>query len=253
MLGETLPLVVLVALMGIAAVLYASSGHGGATAYLALMGLFSVAPATMKPLALVLNVVVAGTGSLRLAKAGQVPWRALAFLLTGSVPLAFVGGRADLPSEVYRPLLGVILLAAAARLFLPMNERALRHPPAGILLVVMGAGMGLLSGLTGIGGGVFLSPLLVLMRWEDPRRTAGAASVFIVVNSVTGLVGLATRGGLHGLPPELPFVVVVVLLGGLLGSWLAVHKLAPTGLRRALGVVLVISGAKLIAEGLGVG
>ena len=237
-----------------AALLYSTSGHGGGTAYLALFGLFGVAPQTMRPLALVLNIVVAGIGSVRLIRASVMPWRTLGFLLLGSVPLAYVGGLVKLPSTVYRGVLGVLLLLAALWLLLPtkttsLETSALRTAPA-VVLVVVGAVLGLLSGLTGIGGGIFLSPILVLFRLEDPKRTAAAASAFIVINSVSGLIAQATQGGLSNLPTTTPVFAVVVAVGGLFGSWLVARRLSLRGVRTALGIVLAVSGARLLWEAL---
>lgn len=235
-----------------AAVLYSMSGHGGATAYLALFGLFGVPPGLMRAIALVLNVVVAGLGSARLWRAGVMPWRTLGILLAGSIPGTFVGGLVNLPATTYRGLLGALLLVASARLIVPTRaaiDRPLRQVAPAVLLVI-GLVLGVLSGLTGIGGGIFLSPILILSRIEDPRRTAGAAAAFIVVNSVTGLVALGLRGALVALPAVTALFAIVVLAGGALGSWLAAGRLSFRGLRVALGVVLLFSGAKLLSEAL---
>jgi uncharacterized membrane protein YfcA len=240
----------LLAAVGAAAVLYATSGHGGATAYLAIFGLFSLAPAEMKPTALVMNVVVAGFGALRLMRARQTPWALLVPLLVGSIPAAYLAGGVQLPATLYRGLLGAALLVAAARLFWPERQaNAERRWPAPAFVVV-GVVLGAFSGLTGIGGGIFLSPLLVLLRLADPKRTAAASSVFIVVNSLSGLLAQAQSGGLAHVPHVLPWVLVVVFVGGAIGSHLVLHRLAHVGLRRALGVVLVLSGAKLLSEAL---
>ena len=231
-----------------AALLYSTSGHGGGTAYLALFGLFGIAPAVMRPLALVLNIVVAGIGAARLIRAASMPWRTLGFLLLGSVPGAFVGGLVQLPATAYRAVLGVLLLIAAARLFLPASVSGERRTAAAPVLVVVGLVLGVLSGLTGIGGGIFLSPILVLFRLEDPKRTAAAASAFILVNSITGLAAQATHGALSRLPSTVPLLVIVVAGGGLLGSWLVANRLSARGLRIALGIVLTVSGARLLYE-----
>lgn len=248
-----------------ASCLYATSGHGGATAYLALFGLFGVLPPVMRPMALIMNVVVAGTGVVRMVRAGQMPWRTLGFLLLGSVPLAYVGGLIKLPATTYRGLLGAALLIAAARLWLPdrigggdpntdHRDRASHGAPRTWPVVaypVVGALLGFLSGLTGIGGGIFLSPILVLGRLENARRTAALAAAFIVVNSVSGLVALHTREAVATqLPAVFPAVLAVVFAGGFVGSWLAARGLSMVGLRRALGVVLLLSGLKLLGEAL---
>ena len=234
----------------VASVLYSMSGHGGATAYLALFGLFGLPPGLMRSVALVLNVCVAGFGSVRLWRAGVMPWRTLGILLAGSIPGTFVGGLVTLPATTYRGLLGALLLVASARLIVPTKTVAdgpLRQVAPAVLLII-GLVLGVLSGLTGIGGGIFLSPILILSRIEDPRRTAGAAAAFIVVNSVTGLAALALRGALVALPAVTVLFAALVLAGGALGSWLAAGRLSFRGLRVALGVVLLVSGAKLLSE-----
>lgn len=240
----------LLAALFVAAALYATSGHGGATAYLALFGLWGLAPAQMKPLALVMNVVVAGVGVVRMLHARAMPGRLIVPLLVGSVPAAYVGGLITLPATTYRGLLGACLLLAAARLWLPADLEGPRRTWPAPAFIVTGVFLGFLSGLTGIGGGIFLSPLLILLRLEEPKKTAAAAAAFIVVNSLSGLLAQHKSGGLAHLPDALPWVLAVVFVGGFIGSTLAAQKLAPLGLKRALGVVLVVSGVKLLSEAL---
>jgi uncharacterized membrane protein YfcA len=233
--------------VGVAALLYSSSGHGGGTAYLALFALWGVVPSTMRPLALVLNVVVAGIGTARLVKEAVMPWRTLLLLLLGSVPAAAVGALATVSTQTYRGVLGLLLLLAAARVVMPTATSGPVRPAPALGLVAMGAGLGVLSGMTGIGGGIFLSPLLILLRLEPPRETAGAAAAFIVVNSAVGLVALAGRGGVQ-LPATLPWFVTVVVAGGLVGSWAVARRLDPRRLLIVLSVVLGLSGLRLISE-----
>ena len=202
----------------------------------------------MRPLALILNVVVAGIGALRLLKERVLPRRTLLWLLVGSVPAALVGALATVSTQTYRAVLGTLLLIAAARVVMPTaTVGPVRHAPA-LALVTMGAGLGVLSGMTGIGGGIFLSPLLVLLRLEPPRATAGAAAGFIVVNSLVGLAALATRPGGVPLPATLPVFVAVVAAGGLVGSWAVAHRLSPRWLLIVLAFVLFLSGGRLISE-----
>ena len=231
--------------MFIGAALYSSVGHGGASAYLALMALFGVAPATMKPTALVLNLLVAGIGSVRYIRAGQYRWRTLWPFLVGAMPFAFLGGAIHLPGDFYRPLVGLVLLFSAARLLWPREIRALkdtRDPPIP-LAILLGAVIGLLSGLTGTGGGIFLSPLLLFLAWSAPKPTSGVAAVFILANSAAGLLGnLASVGQL---PPDLPLYAGAVLAGGLIGTTLGIRLHAPMILK-ALGAVLVVAGLKLL-------
>ncbi len=237
-------LAVLAAMILVAAVLYSSVGHGGASAYLAAMALLGVAPDEMKPAALVMNIVVALAGTVRFSAASLVPWQLLGPLLAGSIPAAFLGGYLKLPTQAHHLLVGAILIVAAARLWLPSRERPPRQPPRAPLLGGIGAGLGLVAGLTGVGGGIFLSPLMILCGWEGPRRTAGASAVFILLNSAAGLLGHVQAA--RTIPGGTALLAGVALAGGLYGSWLGAKRLAPVTLLRLLGVVLVIAGLKLL-------
>ena len=233
-------------LMGLAAALYSTVGHGGASAYLAIMALFSVAPETMRPTALALNLIVAGLGAWRYGRAGQVDWRLLAAFVATAAPAAFVGGAIAVPPEVYRPLVGALLWAAAVRLFWQPARLAAREPqpPALAVALPVGAGLGLLAGLTGTGGGIFLSPLIILFGWADARKTSGIAAGFIFLNSAAGLAG--NFASVQTLPAELPWLAGAVALGALAGTWLGSARLPKPRLLQGLGVVLLIAGAKLI-------
>lgn len=233
-------------LMALAAALYSTVGHGGASAYLAIMALFSVAPDTMRPTALTLNLVVAGIAGLRYWQAGQINFRLLASFLVTAAPAAFVGGGIALAPEIYRPLVGLVLWASAARLFWQPEQLARREPRAPSLAVTLpaGAGLGLLAGLTGTGGGIFLSPLIILFGWEDARRTSGIAAGFIFVNSLAGLAG--SLASVRSLPDDLPVLVAAVAAGALAGTGLGAGRLPKPRLLQGLGLVLVIAGAKLI-------
>ena len=233
-------------LMALAAGLYSTVGHGGASAYLAIMALFVVAPETMRPTALALNLVVAGFGSWRYWRAGQTNLKLLAMFAVTAVPAAFIGGGIHVPPDIYRPLVGVVLWLAALRLFWQPADLAARQPHAVPLTVALpvGALLGLLAGLTGTGGGIFLSPLIILLRWEDPRRTSGVVAAFILLNSIAGLAG--NVASVRALPAELPIFAVAVIAGALVGTWLGVGRLPKPRLLQWLGAVLVIAGAKLI-------
>src|SRR5215213_10020396 len=204
-------------LMGLGAALYSTVGHGGASAYLAIMALFAVAPETMRPTALALNLVVAGFGTFRYWWAGQINLRLLAAFVVTAAPAAFLGGGIHLPPELYRPLVGVVLWAAAARLFWHPTRLAQREPrpPSLAITLPAGAGLGLLAGLTGTGGGIFLSPLIILFGWEDTRKTSGAAAGFIFINSLAGLAG--NLASVRSLPGELPILIAAVAAGALVG------------------------------------
>ena len=232
-------------LMMLGAALYTSVGHAGASAYLAIMALFSVAPTTMKPTALVLNILVASFATFRFVRAGQFNGKLLIPFVVGAVPAAFLAGRAHLPGEFYKPIVAVVLLAAAIRMLWPRPVKALveTKPPNTAVAVVSGAGIGVLSGLTGTGGGIFLSPLILLNGWEGARKTSGTAAAFILCVSISGLLGSLSSVG-H-LPPELPYFVVAVAIGAVIGTQLGVARLAPGRLIQALGVVLLIASAKL--------
>lgn len=230
-----------------AAVLYASVGHAGASAYLAAMALLGVAPETMRPTALALNVFVATIVVARFAHAGYLPWRQLVPLVAGSVPMAFVGGTIQLPGEVYRPAVAAVLLVGAWRLAAARPDEPGDGARGGIPLgwgLVSGAAIGLVAGLTGTGGGIFLTPLLVLTRWTRTREAAGLSGAFILANSVSGLVGVATGG--IALPTALPLWIGVVAAGGVIGSWLGAERFSVLSLRRVLAAVLVVAAAKLV-------
>jgi len=233
-------------LIFIAALLYSSVGHGGASGYLAAMALFNVPPDVMKPTALVLNLFVAGVGTIRYARASCFSWNILWPFALLSIPFAFLGGMWKLPTQAYRIILGLVLLFAAWRLAIKQSAHA---PPTQKPIVlpaalVMGAAIGLLSGLTGVGGGIFLSPLLLLLGWADVRKTAGVSAAFILVNSVAGLLG--HWQSVKTLPPEIIWWAPTALLAGLIGAELGSRRLTPLTMRRMLAAVLVVAGFKML-------
>jgi uncharacterized membrane protein YfcA len=229
------------------AVLYTSVGHAGASAYLASMALVGVAPETMRPTALVLNICVASFAVVRFWRAGLVDPRLVLWLAIGAAPFAFLGGAVTLPGDLYRPLVGVVLMAAAARLLLPIAFAANREPrrPSPFIAAPTGAAIGFLSGLTGTGGGIFLSPILLFRGWAATRNASGVAVTFILCNSVFGLLG--NLASVQRLPAALPLYIGAVLLGALVGTALGIKRLPSAMILKALGVVLVIAGLKLIA------
>jgi uncharacterized protein len=236
----------LAALMLLAAALYTSVGHAGASAYIALMALFGMSAAVMRPTALVLNILVASLVAIRFSRAGLFRWRTLWPFLLGAAPMAYFGGSLQLPGEFYKPLVGCVLLLAAIRLLWPValqNEAEWRDPPLAPAIPA-GAAIGLLSGLTGTGGGIFLSPLLLFAAWSATRSASGVTAVFVLVNSVAGLLG--NLAAVRSLPAELPLFAVAVTIGALIGSQLGIRRLPVDWLRRSLGLVLVIAGLKLL-------
>ncbi len=237
---------ILAGLFFAAALLYSSVGHAGASAYLAAMALVGVAATTMRPTALVLNLFVASIVVVRFARAGHLPWRSLLPLAAGSVPMAYLGGSIQLPGDVYRPLVAIALLAGAWRLATApaATDDGDRSGVPLVAGVVTGAAIGLLAGLTGTGGGIFLTPLLVLAAWTGTRDAAGLSGAFILVNSVAGLAGLVIAGA--SLSRAIPLWVASVVVGGLIGSWLGTAHFSILNLRRALAFVLVLAAAKLV-------
>lgn len=232
----------------LAALLYASVGHAGASAYLAVMALLEVAPEAMKPAALLLNLIVSIVAAIQFGRGGNFRWSLLwPFLLT-AVPAAYVGGAMKLPGEVYKLLTGVVLLYAGGRFLwqslsptLPVEETA--QPKLAIALAT-GAAMGFLAGLTGTGGGIFLTPLVILMRWGTAREAAAVSPLFILCNSASGLLGLGFQE--LNLPTGFLYWCFAVLVGGSLGAYLGSRKLGGRGLRLALALVLLVAGLKMV-------
>jgi uncharacterized membrane protein YfcA len=237
-------------LIFLAAALYSTVGHAGASGYIAAMAVVGLSPLVMKPTALTLNVLVASLATIRLWRAGLINLRALAPLVLVSVPLAFVGGAVQLPVSAYRMAVGVVLLAAGLRLLIDPREKATLQGGSGDVRIplpaalVAGGAIGLLSGLTGTGGGIFLSPLLLLLGWAGARQAAGMAAPFILVNSIAGLAGNIVS--LQSLPAELPVYAGAALLGALLGTQLAIRWLPVRLLQFLLGAVLLVAAVKLI-------
>ena len=229
------------------AALYSSVGHAGASAYLAMMALAAVPQAVMRPTALVLNIIVATLVSLRFKLAGAFRFRVLWPFLIGAVPFAFFGGKITLPGHFYKLMVGIILLIAAVRLLWPADlskSRDVTDPPI-VPSIAIGALIGLLSGLTGTGGGIFLSPVILFMAWGETRTVSGVAAVFILCNSIAGLLGNLSSVG--SLPSELPLYIGAVLAGAFAGSYVGAIKLPREMILKALGLVLTIAGIKLVA------
>jgi len=228
------------------ALLYASVGHGGASGYLALLSLFAMAPQEMATSALCLNLLVSGLAFWAFWKRGyfssQLTWPFVA----ASVPASFIGGMWHVSVPLYRTLLAIVLLFATLRLVVqvPETKQSFRVIPGFSVALPFGAGIGLLSGIVGVGGGIFLSPLLLLKNWGDPKRIAATSAVFIFVNSVAGLLG-RLFGGQFQFGGTL-LLVIPAFLGGWVGSRLGANHFSGLILRRILAAVLVISVLKLL-------
>jgi uncharacterized membrane protein YfcA len=241
--------VVLAVLIFAAATLYSSVGHAGASGYLAAMALVGVAPEVMKPTALALNILVATIATVRFYRASYFYWTALWPFAIGSIPLSFIGGAIILPGYLYKPTVGIVLLYAAYRLFRSTLKDTREPADKGINIptapaVASGGVIGLLSGLTGTGGGIFLSPLLLFTGWAGTRPTSGTSAAFILVNSVAGLAGNITS--VQNLPDALPLWAVAAGMGAFIGTQVGTRHLQSNGIRRALAAVLVIAGLKLM-------
>jgi uncharacterized protein len=236
----------LASLIFLAAVLYSSVGHGGASGYLAAMALFGMAPEVMKPTALFLNIIVSAIATIKFYRAGCFDLALFWRFAIGSIPCAFIGGTIAIPTQIYRPIVGLVLLYAAARLLLntKSSEPPTLHSPSNWLSIVLGMFIGFLSGLTGVGGGIFLSPLLLLMGWATIHYSAGVSAAFILVNSIAGLLGYLTK--FPTLPSGLWLWAIAAATGGWLGAEYGSNRIGSKSLQRLLAAVLTIAGIKLI-------
>lgn len=239
--------IILTLLIFIAALLYASVGHAGASGYLAAMALMNVSPSVMRPAALTLNILVALIATAKYYRAGAFSWQLFWPFALASVPFAYLGGVLTLPGYYYKPMVGAILIYAAWRSFHTANQssQVIATRPHIFYLLLAGAGLGFLSGLTGVGGGIFLSPLLLLFRWAEVRMISGIAAAFILVNSVAGLLGVISS--VPALPSALPYWAIAAVIGGYLGAEFGSKHLANPAIQKLLAVVLIIAGMKMVA------
>lgn len=256
---EMTTVILLTGAIFVLAILYSSVGHAGASGYLAAMAIVTLMPqGEMKAVALTLNIFVGVIGSYRFIKAGHFEWSTFWPFGLSAVPLAFVGGLWELPSLVFKPLIGIVLVYAAitlaSRVFKTRKASATatapdsvpaKMPPIPVALSA-GAAIGLLAGLTGTGGGIFLSPLLLLGNWASPQRTAAVSVVFVLANSVAGLGGVVSDG--PPLPAPLPYYIAAAIAGALIGSGLGAKKLPGDGIRLLLALVLLIGAVKMFLE-----
>lgn len=242
MTPEQLPFLTIAIL--VVAFLYSSVGHAGASGYIAVMSLFSLAPSVIKPAALVLNILVASIGTFQFWRAGHFSWRLFWPFAVLAIPFAFVGGYLDLPTHIFKVLVGIVLLFSAVRFLLRPAPDTVIQEPSYAAAIPIGAGLGLLSGLTGTGGGIFLTPLVLLMRWARTKTAAAVSALFILVNSISGLLG--NFSSTHRLPSFALVLAIAAVIGGTAGSYLGSRRFEHTTIKRLLAIVLLIAGTKLI-------
>jgi uncharacterized protein len=239
---ETLAL--LTAGVFVIALLYSSVGHAGASGYIAVMSLLSLAPAEIKPIALALNILVASIGSWQFWRAGHFSWSLFWPFALLSVPCAFVGGYLDLPTRAFKVIVGIVLLASAAQFLLRPPAEGEARPPSRPVAMGVGAGLGLMSGLTGTGGGIFLTPLLIFLRWAKTKTASATSALFILLNSISGLLGNVSAT--QTFPKFGISLLVAAGIGGAIGSHMGSRRLDPLVIKRLLAIVLIIAGLKLV-------
>lgn len=226
------------------AFLYSSVGHAGASGYIAIMTLFGIAPAVIRPTALVLNILVASIGTFQFWRAGYFSWKLFWPFALLSIPAAYLGGYLQPSAWLLRILIGIVLLFSAARLLFRRSDPAQTIPPSRPMAVTVGAGLGFLAGLTGTGGGIFLTPVLLFCRWAHIRQAAAVSALFIWVNSIAGLVGYFTKVRTI---PSLGFILAAAaIMGGIIGSYLGSRHFAVRVISLCLAAVLLVAGIKLI-------
>lgn len=231
------------------AFLYASVGHAGASGYIAILALAGFDSATIKPLALILNIAVAGMACWNFVRAGHLPWRTIWPVYLLAIPASFFGGWLNLPGIWFQRTVGIVLVFSAIRLGASVSEPESLKQPSALLLVFSGAALGLLAGLTGTGGGIFLTPLLLLAGWCTTRQAAATSVVFILINSIFGFLGFSlTRAAAVSslLKPSLLVWIAAVLVGGWLGSRLGSRHWPVAWIRRILSLVLFLASLKLL-------
>jgi uncharacterized protein len=237
-------LVMLTAGVFVIALLYSSVGHAGASGYIAVMSLLSLAPAEIKPIALALNILVASIGSWQFWRAGHFSWVLFWPFALLSVPFAFLGGYLNLPTQVFKVIVGIVLMVSAVQFLVRPPAEGEPHPPGRPLAMGVGAGLGLLSGMTGTGGGIFLTPLLILLRWARTKTASATSALFILMNSISGLLGNISATQTF---PRFGFSLLIAAgVGGAIGSYFGSRRFQPLLIKRLLAVVLIIAGLKLV-------
>jgi len=232
-------------LLFLVAFLYASVGHGGASGYLALMAIFSVTPEVMKPTALLLNLFVSLTSFIQYYRGKHFKWKIFLPLAIASIPMSFIGGLLVLDGTIYKKILGLLLLIPVVRFLVFKNPQIDEtKKPDTILSLVIGGSIGLLSGMIGIGGGIILSPILLLLKWTDQKQTAAISAIFIFVNSLAGLTGQLTKG-IH-FSADMYWYVIIAFAGGLCGAYFGALRFKQTILKNILASVLLLAAYKLL-------
>lgn len=237
-------LLLLAAAILVVAFLYSCVGHAGASGYIAVMTLFGLAAPDIKVAALVLNILVASIGSWQFWRAGHFSWGLFWPFAVLAVPMAFVGGYVNLPTHVFKVLVGAVLLLSAARFLIRPTDDTVAREPSRRAAISIGAGLGLLAGLTGTGGGIFLTPLLLFNRWARAKTAAAVSALFILVNSTAGLLGNLSSTKQY--PAFALVLAVAAVAGGTAGSYFGSRRFDHALIKRLLAVVLLIAGAKLI-------
>src|SRR5437660_2918562 len=230
--------------VGVIAFLYSSVGHAGASGYIAIMTLGGLAPAIIRPTALVLNILVAFIAALQFWRAGHFNWKLFWPFALLSVPAAYFGGYLQPSASVLKILIGLVLLFSAVRLIFRRFDPPAVISPSPSTAIGVGAGIGFLSGLTGTGGGIFLTPLLLFCKWAHIRQAAAISALFILVNSIGGLIGYFNA--IHSVPTLGIYLAVPAIIGGTIGSYLGSRRLPVRGIAIFLATVLAIAGCKLI-------
>jgi uncharacterized protein len=226
------------------AVLYSSVGHGGASGYLAVLALFGIAATVTRPTSLSLNLFVASIAFVQFYRARHFDWKVFLPFAAASVPMAFLGGKLQLSEPVYKIVLGLVLMLAAIWLALNLKTSDEPRPPQVWTALLIGACLGFVSGLVGVGGGIFLTPILLLMNWTETKKAAGISALFILVNSISGLLGNYAQ--VRELPSSVWLWIAAAFVGGIIGSTLGSRRFNSLTLRRVLAVGLFIAGLKLI-------